>query len=113
MRMAKLESVEATLLEIVTGASAWDYVDRAAGYIDKGWKDKSCPSRWSYVGWGVGTLQGLGQAAVVAGAATKFKEPVKAAVWLTSLISPVNGLGGAALSSNYLDNCEAKKKAGK
>ena len=98
-------------LETVTGAGVWNGVDSAISLANKGWKDKSCASRGSWIGWGVGTGLGLESAAVSAWATKKYG--AKAGFWAQSVVGPANGIIGTQAYSSYVDNCEAQKAAGK
>src|SRR5262249_57079049 len=88
----------------VTGAGVWDKVDKGISLVHHKWNDKSCASRGSYIGWGVGTALGVEQAAISAAATTSFGP--SGGFWAASAVGPINGLIGTAAYSSYVDNCE-------
>jgi len=86
-------------LATVIGAGMWDKVDNGISKMSPTWKDKSCTSRATWVGWGVGTALG---------AASWATWPVLGPMG-QAVLGPINGLAGTYAVSQYIDNCEKQK----
>lgn len=97
-----MREIDDELLRNVTGAGAWDKVDKGISKVSPSWQSKSCPSRGAWVGWGLGTALGA-----ASWATWSYTGPAGQAV-----LGPINGLIGTAAVASYMDNCEKQKAAG-